>query len=106
MDDESLDALVTNLSYHTSKIDMPTAAYGQPRAMLRCLTAISFALVAIDAVSQIIRCHSAWAALWNLDGEGNIPAWFSSLLLAGASAVWMIFAWVQTVRGDRRRWSL
>jgi hypothetical protein len=80
------------------KDDIQTSSLPQARVALRCLVAISLLLAAIGAAGQLVlylshpgKTLQVVISRFDLNGEGTIPSWYSTVLLFSAAALlWLV----------------
>lgn len=81
-----------------------------PRAVARTLGVVVAGLVVahlLGVVSTYVFHHEyvmGFVPLFNLDREGNIPTWFSSMLLLTCAATMAVIGRARRAEGDRTAW--
>lgn len=81
----------------------------QRRLVLTGLLLSVAALAILFLVTHLLKLQGyegqmGFRRLFNMDGEGTLPAWFTSMLMLSASALLAIVAAARTRAGDRSCW--
>lgn len=81
-----------------------TAALQKPRRAAIVLVGASGGIITASVIATMFDASSTTGRLFDLDGEGNIASWFSSMLLAGAAATSALMTPFDRRRAVRRLW--